>query len=102
MRLNPRLRAWMKTGRDGRYHFRTIKPAAYPHRTTPAHIHVHLYGPDYPEYYINDYWFEGDKYINPTELAKQPGRGGFNSIIALRKDKLGILRGERNIKLEHV
>jgi len=100
--FNPRLHAWMKTGKDGRYHFRTIKPAPYPKRTTPAHIHVHLYGPGYPEYYIDDYWFEGDKFITPTEKAKQPGRGGFNAIIVLRKDKLGILRGERNIKLEHV
>jgi protocatechuate 3,4-dioxygenase beta subunit len=100
--FNPRLRAWMKTGKDGRYHFRTIKPAPYPRRTTPAHIHAHLYGPGYPEYYIDDYWFEGDKFITPTEKAKQSGRGGCNAIIALRKDKLGILKGERNIKLEHV
>jgi len=100
--FNPRLHAWLKTGKDGRYHFRTIKPAPYPFRTTPAHIHAHLYGPGYPEYFIDDYWFEGDKFITPSERAKLTDRGGFNSIVALNKDNQGILRGERNIKLQHL
>jgi protocatechuate 3,4-dioxygenase beta subunit len=90
------------TGSTGEYYFRTIKPAPYPLRTTPAHIHAVLYGPGYAEYSIDDYWFEGDKFITPSERAKLTGRGGFNSIITLRKDKLGILRGERNIKLERL
>ena len=42
---HPRLKGWMKTGADGRYEFRTIKPTPYPHRTTPARIQAHVYGP---------------------------------------------------------
>lgn len=100
--FHPRLRGWMRTGRDGKYEFRTIKPAPYPHRTTPAHIHAHVYGSGYPEYWIDDYWFEGDRFITSSERAKLSGRGGFNSIISLQRDAHGVLKGTRNIKLEHV
>jgi len=99
---NPRLRGWMKTGKDGRYEFRTIKPAPYPQLKTPAHIHAHIYGPGYPEYYIDEYWFEGDPLITPAERVKLSGRGGFPSIITLTRDGEGVLRGVRNIKLEHI
>jgi protocatechuate 3,4-dioxygenase beta subunit len=95
-----RLRGWMRTGRDGRYEFRTIKPAPYPSRSTPAHIHAHLYGPGYAEYWIDSYYFEGDPLITTSERAKLSGRGGFPSIIALKRDAEGVLRSARSIKLE--
>lgn len=99
---HPRLRGWMRTGRDGKYEFHTIKPAPYPHRATPAHIHAHVYGPGYAEYWIDDYWFAGDPFITPSERAKLTGRGGFPSIITLQRDANGVLRGTRNIKLEQI
>lgn len=99
---HPRLRGWMRTGRDGKYEFRTIKAAPYPHRNTPAHIHAHLYGPSYPEYWIDEYWFADDPFITPSGRAKLTGRGGFNSIIALQRDANGVLKGTRHIKLEHL
>lgn len=98
---NPRLRGYMKTGKDGKYEFKTIKPAPYPKRTTPAHIHAQIYSSQIPEYSIDEYWFEGDPFITPEEKAKLlTGRGGFNSIIKLTRSEDGILRGVRNIKLE--
>src|ERR1044071_7014008 len=33
------LRGWMKTNERGEYRFTTIKPAPYPNRNIPAHIH---------------------------------------------------------------
>jgi len=97
---NPRLRGWMKTGKDGKYEFKTIKPAPYPKRTTPAHIHAQIYSSQIREYAIDEYWFEGDPFITPEEKAKLTGRGGFNSIIKLTRGDDGILRGVRNIKLD--
>ena len=61
---NPRLRGWMKTGPDGKYEFHTIRPAPYPRRDTPAHIHAQIYSEKIPEYAIDEYWFEGDPLIN--------------------------------------
>ena len=100
---NPRLRGWMKTGKDGKYEFKTIKPAPYPKRTTPAHIHAQIYSSQIPEYSIDDYWFEGDPFITPEAKAKLlRGRGGFNSIIKLTRSTEGVLSGVRNIKLDSI
>jgi protocatechuate 3,4-dioxygenase, beta subunit len=98
----PRLRGWMRTGSDGRYEFRTIKPGSYPGTTAPAHIHITLSGSGYPEYWIDSYLFEGDPYISAEHRSKLSGRGGFQSIITLKRDEQGVLRGVRDIRLEHV
>ena len=99
---HPRLKGWMKTGADGRYEFRTIKPGAYPHRSTPAHIHAHLYGPDYSERSIDDYWFEGDPRINPKELSHVREQGGTPAIVVLKRGSDGVWRGVRDIRIKPV
>lgn len=98
---HPRLKGWMKTGANGRYEFRTIRPGAYPHRSTPAHIHAHLYGPDYSERSIDDYWFEGDPRINPKELFHARETGG-TVIVTLQRGNDGVWRGVRDIKIKSV
>lgn len=95
-----RLHGSMRTGADGRYEFRTIKPAPYPGRTSPAHIHVYVSGPGYPEYWIDSYIFEGDPFITPEARAKLSGEGNFSSILKLTRDRDGVLRGVRDIKIE--
>lgn len=98
---DPRLRGWMRTGPDGKYEFRTIKPAPYPHRATPAHIHAQIYSDTIPEYAIDEYWFEGDPLINNEQKKLLlNGRGGFNSIVKLTRESNGHLTGVRNIKLD--
>lgn len=100
--LHPRIHGRMKTAADGRYAFRTIKPAQYPSHTSPAHVHGHISAPGYPEYPII-YYFEGDGLItdkNRSELNNY--RGGTPSIIKLTKDSRGVLIGHRDIILEYV
>ena len=91
---------WMLTDARGRYEFRTIKPAQYPLRDTPAHIHYTLTGVNFREYWIDDVWFEGDDLITPEIKRKQlSGRGGFEPILKLEKGADGVLRGVRDIQL---
>jgi len=98
---NPRLRGWMSTGPDGRYEFRTIKPAPYPRRDTPAHIHAQIYSDKISEYSIDEYWFEGDPLINNEQKKKLlTGRGGPGSIIKLIRDAGGVWHGTRDILLD--
>lgn len=97
---HPRLKGWMKTAADGRYEFRTIKPGAYPHRSTPAHIHAHIYGPGYSERSIDDFWFEGDPRVNAKEVYHAKEQGDTPVIVALKRDSEGVLRGVRDIKLK--
>ncbi|HEX8178852.1 MAG TPA: twin-arginine translocation signal domain-containing protein [Pyrinomonadaceae bacterium] len=101
-RMPARLRGWMRTGADGRYEFRTIKPAPYPNRDFPAHIHPTLSGPGYPEMWFDEFWFAGDPLITPAKRALLSGRGGFNPIVTLTRGADGVLYGQRDIRLERL
>lgn len=94
------LRGWMRTGADGKYEFRTIKPGSYPGRPDPAHIHMTVAGAGYPEFWIDGLWFEGDERITPDMRRRLSGRGGFQPIIRLTRDREGVWRGVRDIRLE--
>jgi len=98
---NTRIHGQMLTGVNGRYEFRTIKPAAYPGRAIPAHIHAFASAPGFPEYWIDDYVFEGDPFI--TEDARKKmyrGEGTFASVLKLTRGSDGVLRGMRDIGIE--
>ena len=97
---NPRLRGWMKTGADGKYEFDTIKPAPYPRRDTPAHIHAQIYSERIPEHSIDEYLFEGDPLLNDKQSKLLTGRGGPGAIVKLTRDTNGVLHGVRDIRLD--
>ncbi len=100
--LHPRIHGRLKTGADGKYVFRSIKPGQYPSHTSPAHVHGHISAPGFPEYPII-YYFEGDDLItdnNRKELNSY--RGGSPSIIKLTKNASGVLIGHRDFILEYV
>ena len=100
--FKPRLYGWVKSDSQGRYGFRTIKPAPYPDLSTPAHIHVSLFSRDIPEYWVDDYWFSGDPLITPQQRATLTGRGGGGETLTLTRDGDGVLHGKRDFVLEHV
>lgn len=91
------LRGWIKTGADGKYRFQSIRPAQYPRETIPAHIHPLIKEPGLSPYWIDEYLFEGDKFLTDEERKRQEKRGG-NGIISLTK-KDGVWRGTRDIVL---
>lgn len=100
------LRGWMRTGRDGRYEFRTIKPAAYPGRNEPAHIHLTISAVNHPEY-SGTIWFADDPLITPElrarDAAIEPTRTMRPAaILTLVRDAGGVLRGTHDIRLERV
>jgi protocatechuate 3,4-dioxygenase beta subunit len=97
---NTRLHGLMQTNREGRYEFRTIKPAPYPGRTNPAHVHAYVSGPGYPEYWIDDFLFEGDPFITEEMHQKFAGKGSSSSILRLTRGEDGIWRGVRDITIE--
>ena len=70
------LRGWTRTGADGRYTFDTIRPASYPTRDVPAHIHMHVIEPRCATYYIDDILFTDDPLLTPGERRRQTGRAG--------------------------
>ena len=94
-----KFRSWMLTDANGKYEFRSIKPASYPNTTFAAHVHMTLTGKNFKEDWIDSILFEGDKFITAQERNQAGKKGGFNPILELEKGADGILRGVRDIQL---
>ncbi len=90
-------RGWIKTGADGKYTFFTFRPATYPNRRAPEHIHAVVKEPGKNEYYIGDFLFDDDPLLTSTEREKQKNRAG-NGIVHLVKSE-GMLAAQRDIIL---
>lgn len=97
---NTRLHGAMRSNAEGKYEFRTIKPGSYPGSRNPAHIHAYVSGPEYPEHWIDEFHFEDDPFISDEDKRKAAALGSFSPILKLTRDKDGILRGVRDIKLK--
>jgi protocatechuate 3,4-dioxygenase beta subunit len=79
------IRGWIKTTRDGRYTFYTLKPGAYP-------------SPNGKYYWLGSFHFEGDPLLTEIEISPELPRGGSSGLLALREE--GILWvGKRDIIL---
>lgn len=97
---NPRLKGWLKTGADGRYEIRTIKPGSYPGSRNPAHIHATITPPGGKEHWIDEFLFDGDPFLKKEDYQKFAGKGTFSSIMKVDKGNEGVLRCVRNIKVD--
>ncbi|SKA20769.1 dioxygenase family protein [Sediminibacterium ginsengisoli] len=86
------IRGWVKTGKDGKYTIRTIRPAPYPNDILPAHIHLAIKEPDLAnEYYTDEINFDDDKLLIPHfKKYPQQNRGGSGIVRVLLKDSLQI------------
>jgi protocatechuate 3,4-dioxygenase beta subunit len=83
-KANGHLRGWVKTDADGRFQFSSVRPAPYPGRDIPAHIHFLVKEPGKTVYYIDEVWFDDDPLITPEKRSKAEKRGG-DMIIHLTK-----------------
>jgi protocatechuate 3,4-dioxygenase, beta subunit len=97
---NTRIHGSMRTNSEGRYEFRTIKPGSYPKTRNPAHIHAFVSGPAYPEYWIDEYLFDDDPFVQDDVRRRSEGKGSFSPVLKLNRGSDGILRGERDIVIE--
>lgn len=91
------IRGWVKTNEKGEYTFYTLRPASYPNSEAPQHIHATIKEPGKNEYWIDEFVFDDDPHLKPSERSQLRNRGG-NGIIKLQK-KDGILVAQRNIIL---
>ncbi len=91
------IRGWVKTGLDGKYNFYTFRPASYPNRQEPEHIHITVKEPDLNEYYIDDFVFDDDPLLTKVKRSHLKNRGGSGIVVPIMED--GILTIQRNIVL---
>ncbi len=95
-RKDGHLRGWIKTNAQGEFKLHTIRPAPYPNRTDPAHIHILVKEPGKTLYYIDEVWFDDDPFITKELKDKSELRGG-NMIIHLSKNEKDEWTGQLNI-----
>lgn len=98
-RRHGHLRGWIRTGENGRYQFRTIKPGSYPGRSAPAHIHMTVKEPGKTEYWIDDVVFAGDPHLSDDPENQGRHRGG-SGVVTLVRDENGVWQAVRDITLE--
>lgn len=92
------IRGWVKTNKNGRYTFYTLKPGLYPDRSSPAHIHPTILEPNGKYYWLESYHFKGDPLLTEKEISPKAPRGGSTGILNLTKEG-DILVGTRDIIL---
>lgn len=93
-----RLRGWVRTDSSGHYQFTTIRPAPYPGRTDPAHIHLTVTPPGGEERWIDTIEFDDDPRLTAAERAKRERLGG-SGIVRVSRDRDGTQRATRDIVL---
>jgi len=91
------IRGWIKTDEDGKYFYYTFRPASYPDRSEPEHIHIIVKEPDKNEYYLSSFFFEDDPLLTSEEREKDPQRGGSGICNPVKKN--GMLEINRDIIL---
>ena len=92
------IRGWMKTNDKGEYKFYTLRPAPYPNETFPAHNHATIKETGKTEYWIEDFVFEDDKFVDDKYKNRAENRGG-EGILKLTKNENGIYTARRDITL---
>ncbi len=91
------IRGWVKTGADGRYEIRTVRPGAYPTGDEVAHIHATIKEPDLAPYYIDDFVFDDDRLLNTQRRLRLENRCGSGILRLVKSGDLFV--GERDIIL---
>lgn len=91
-------RGWIRTGRDGKYKFYTLKPASYPGGGTPAHVHILIKEEGRKEYPVDAIVFQGDPFLTASDLNRSNPAGG-SGVVKLEKQNSGLLLAKRDIVL---
>lgn len=93
------LRGWARTDAQGQYSFETIRPASYPNRTIPAHVHMHVIEPGCATYYIDEILFTDDPLLTAAKRSGKEGRGGSGITTPTRTGGGNTWRVVRDISL---
>src|SRR5271167_1530253 len=84
------------TDTSGHFEFATIKPAPYPNRDVPAHIHLHAWGAGYPRQWFQ-VEFAGDPLLPKQHFTDNTAE--FLYIIPLA-EHAGVWRGAVELRMQ--
>jgi len=75
-----RLRGWVRTDETGRFRFHTVRPAPYPDRSDPAHIHVTFDSPLFGRQWTRSVLFADDPLVSAGDGAESAAAGRFGNV----------------------
>jgi len=94
-----RLRGWARTDEAGRYRFDTIRPGAYPGRSAPQHVHMHVIEPGVGTYWIADIVFTDDPLLSAGQRRPTGRERGGSGVATPASDGAGGWQVRRDIRL---
>ena len=80
-----RLKGWARTGADGRFEFRTIRPGAYPSRNIPAHVHFTVFTQS-GRYHAGELRFDDDPLVQDDERQRSKSQGTHSWVRPVRTE----------------
>jgi hypothetical protein len=90
------LKGWALTDASGRYRFDSIRPAAYPGRSIPEHVHMHVIEPGAGTYYLDELRFLDDTLLTAANRDTTQ-RAGSGLVMPVLRD--GVWQARRDIEL---
>lgn len=91
------LHGWCKTDSVGHYEIHTIRPAPYPNRSMPAHIHAAIKTTSGQAFYISDFVFKDDALVNEKYTSTLIDNVGGTGIVEIIKTTDNTWVGKRDI-----
>ncbi len=96
----PRLRGWVRTDAQGRYAYRTIRPAPYPGGGDAAHVHTQLWSYVVPAQWGTSLLFADDPQLPVTDRLRSATLGRFGYVCAPSRDAQGVQRCRHDLRLK--
>lgn len=79
-----RLKGWARTGADGRFELRTIRPGPYPGRAVPAHVHLTLESAELGCRWTDSLRFADDPLVTGALRERSSAAGRFAFVRPVR------------------
>ena len=95
-----RLKGWAVTDAEGRFQFRTIRPASYPNATVPQHVHLHIEGPNVPRRWTTELEFADDPKVSTRDREASRLAGRFGGVRPVTR-RNGVDYVEINLRIEN-
>ena len=94
-----RLHGWARTGADGRFELRTIRPAPYPGRGIAAHVHFHVWGGGYPLQWTDELLFADDPLVSAHDRETSKAQGRFGNVSTITHAAGGVQHATINFRI---
>jgi protocatechuate 3,4-dioxygenase beta subunit len=91
-----RLRGAMRTDAEGRYEYRTIRPAAYASTRFPAHVHYVVHADGYRDVFT-EFNFDDDPFM--TARIREGNAANHRPILKMTRDTKGVWHGVFDVVL---